>query len=116
MRIRNLFDPGSGMEKFLSGINIPDPQHCLLLSRTFSEMVKAQTLSHGTLVKILLVVCATEYAKNTLSKFLLLITVKFFRITIVLDMHRKSWPTVGHHNYKRAKNYIYISLFYYKNY
>jgi hypothetical protein len=24
-RIRNLFDPGSGMEKFGSGINIPDP-------------------------------------------------------------------------------------------
>jgi hypothetical protein len=48
------------MEKFLSGINIPDPQHCSLLSRTFSEMVKAQTLSHGTLVKILFVVCAIE--------------------------------------------------------
>jgi hypothetical protein len=45
MRIRNLFDPGlgsgiqdgkirfqdlgSGMEKFGSGINIPDPQHCV---------------------------------------------------------------------------------------
>jgi hypothetical protein len=27
--IRNLFDPGSGMEKFGSGINIPDPQHCI---------------------------------------------------------------------------------------
>jgi hypothetical protein len=28
--IRNLFDPGSGMEKFGPGsrINIPDPQHC----------------------------------------------------------------------------------------
>jgi hypothetical protein len=25
--IRNLFDPGSGMEIFGSGINIPDPQH-----------------------------------------------------------------------------------------
>jgi hypothetical protein len=25
--IRNLFDPGSGMEKFGSGINIPDQQH-----------------------------------------------------------------------------------------
>jgi hypothetical protein len=24
----DLFDPGSGMEKFGSGINIPDPQHC----------------------------------------------------------------------------------------
>jgi hypothetical protein len=23
-------DPGSGMEKFGSGINIPDPQHCYL--------------------------------------------------------------------------------------
>ncbi len=28
MRIRDRFDPGSGMEKFLSSINIPDPQHC----------------------------------------------------------------------------------------
>jgi hypothetical protein len=27
MRIRSLFDPGSGMEKFGSGINIPDPPH-----------------------------------------------------------------------------------------
>ncbi len=26
--IRNLFEPGSGLEKFGSGINIPDPQHC----------------------------------------------------------------------------------------
>jgi hypothetical protein len=26
-RIRDLFDPGSGMEKFGSGINIPYPQH-----------------------------------------------------------------------------------------
>jgi hypothetical protein len=26
MWIRNLFDPGSGIEKFWSGINIPDPQ------------------------------------------------------------------------------------------
>ncbi len=25
--IKNLFDPGSGMEKFGSGINILDPQH-----------------------------------------------------------------------------------------
>ncbi len=33
--------------------------------------------------------------ENALSKILLLITVKFFRITIVLDMHRKSWPIVG---------------------
>ncbi len=47
------------------------------------------------LVKILLVVSATEYAKNTLSKILLLITVKFFRITIVLDRHKKSRPTIG---------------------
>ncbi len=29
IRIRDLFDPGSGMEKFGYGINIPDPQHCL---------------------------------------------------------------------------------------
>jgi hypothetical protein len=30
MRIQdpNLFDPGSGREKFGPGINIPDPQHC----------------------------------------------------------------------------------------
>ncbi len=27
MRIRNTFDPGSGMEKFWSGINIPAPEH-----------------------------------------------------------------------------------------
>jgi hypothetical protein len=27
MRIRNLFDVGSGMENFGSRINIPDPQH-----------------------------------------------------------------------------------------
>jgi hypothetical protein len=27
MQIRNLFDRGSGLEKFGSGINIPDPQH-----------------------------------------------------------------------------------------
>jgi hypothetical protein len=31
MRIRNLFFPGSGMEKFGSGINIPDPQHCKIV-------------------------------------------------------------------------------------
>jgi hypothetical protein len=31
--IRNLFDPGSGMEKFGPGsrINIPDPQNCSLI-------------------------------------------------------------------------------------
>jgi hypothetical protein len=28
IRIRDLFDPGSGMEKFGSGTNIPNPQHC----------------------------------------------------------------------------------------
>jgi hypothetical protein len=28
IRIRDLFDPGSGMEKIASGIHIPDPQHC----------------------------------------------------------------------------------------
>ncbi len=28
--IQNLFDPGPGMEKFGSGINIPDPQNCNL--------------------------------------------------------------------------------------
>jgi hypothetical protein len=27
----NLIDPGSGMKKFGSGINIPDPQHCILV-------------------------------------------------------------------------------------
>jgi hypothetical protein len=27
MRIRNLFDPGSGIEKFGFRTNIPDPQH-----------------------------------------------------------------------------------------
>jgi hypothetical protein len=26
--VRNLIDPGSGIEKFGSGISIPDPQHC----------------------------------------------------------------------------------------
>jgi len=26
--IRNLVDPGSRMEKFGTGISIPDPQHC----------------------------------------------------------------------------------------
>ncbi len=31
MRIRNLFDPGSGIEKFGSGINILDPEHCPLV-------------------------------------------------------------------------------------
>ncbi len=30
-RIRNLFDPGSGMEIFGSGIYIPDPQHWAIL-------------------------------------------------------------------------------------
>jgi hypothetical protein len=29
MRIRNCFNPGSGMEKFGSGKNIPDPQRCI---------------------------------------------------------------------------------------
>ncbi len=34
MRIRNLFHPGSRyrMEKFVSGINIPDPQHWTVVS------------------------------------------------------------------------------------
>ncbi len=32
MRTRNLFDPVSGMEKFGSGINIPDPQHWNLVT------------------------------------------------------------------------------------
>ncbi len=32
MRIRNLFDPLSEMEKFGFGINIPDPQHCIFRS------------------------------------------------------------------------------------
>ncbi len=27
-------DPGSGMEKFGSGINIADPQHCFFLTHT----------------------------------------------------------------------------------
>jgi hypothetical protein len=31
MGIRNLFDPGSGTEKFRSGINIWYPQHCFKL-------------------------------------------------------------------------------------
>jgi hypothetical protein len=41
----NLFDPGSGMGKFISGINIPDPQHCsssllhLLYSSNMSRCV-----------------------------------------------------------------------------
>jgi hypothetical protein len=31
IRVRDLFDTGtgSGMEKFESGINTPDPQHCV---------------------------------------------------------------------------------------
>jgi hypothetical protein len=29
MKIRNLFDPGSGMEKFGSRMNIRDLQHCI---------------------------------------------------------------------------------------
>jgi hypothetical protein len=28
MRIRDLVNPGSGMEKIGPGIKIPDPQHC----------------------------------------------------------------------------------------
>ncbi len=31
MPVRNLFDPESGMKKFGSGINIPDPQHWLCI-------------------------------------------------------------------------------------
>jgi hypothetical protein len=46
----------------------PGSATLLMLSRTDSEMVKAQTLSHGTLVKILLVVCATENAKKHIFK------------------------------------------------
>ncbi len=44
--IRNLFDPGSGMEKSGSGINIPDPKHkylvCLTsgVSNAFLTMVR----------------------------------------------------------------------------
>jgi hypothetical protein len=34
MRIRDLFNPGSGMEKFGYGINIPDPLHWLFVSET----------------------------------------------------------------------------------
>ncbi len=38
IRIWNLFDPGSGMEKFGSGTNIPDPQHCILdISQNFND-------------------------------------------------------------------------------
>jgi hypothetical protein len=33
MRIRDLFDPGSGM--FGSGKNIPDPQHCPRIFKIF---------------------------------------------------------------------------------
>ncbi len=33
MGIRDLFDPESGMEKFRSGINIPDPQHWFFIFR-----------------------------------------------------------------------------------
>ncbi len=41
--IRNLLDPGSGMEKFGSGINIPDPQHSLLrsLAAALSSLFKS---------------------------------------------------------------------------
>jgi hypothetical protein len=74
MRIRNFLDPVFGMEKFLSWINIPDPHQ--LLSRTFSEMVKAQTLSHAMLLKILLVVCA-KYEKTHYQSFYYLSQLSF---------------------------------------
>jgi hypothetical protein len=45
MRIRNLFEPGSGMEKFGSGINIPDPQHW----KKHTEML---ILSHAIRIKL----------------------------------------------------------------
>jgi hypothetical protein len=36
----NIFDPGSGTEKFGFGINIPDPQHCT--SGYFSPRAQAK--------------------------------------------------------------------------
>jgi hypothetical protein len=36
----NIFDPGSGMEKFGSGLNIPDPQHCQFLSQNTVSIVQ----------------------------------------------------------------------------
>ncbi len=41
-RIRNLSDPGSGMEKFESGIrcNIPDPQHCQRVPYIFVKNIR----------------------------------------------------------------------------
>jgi hypothetical protein len=38
MRIRDLFDPGSGMENFGSGINIPNPQPWCIYSLISEDM------------------------------------------------------------------------------
>jgi hypothetical protein len=37
MRIYFTLDPGFGMEKFGSGINVPDPQHCVLGTDTVTN-------------------------------------------------------------------------------
>jgi hypothetical protein len=42
-RISSLFDPGAGMEKFGSGINIPDPQHCSKMNLSVQEGYEFRT-------------------------------------------------------------------------
>jgi hypothetical protein len=58
----------------------------MITSRMFQGMVKAQKPYHGMLVKILLGVGLLKYAKDKIIKVLLLITVEYFRITIVRDI------------------------------
>jgi hypothetical protein len=47
--IRNLLDPGSGIEKFGSVINIPDPQHWFLSLSISMRLVEEQCPGHGEL-------------------------------------------------------------------
>jgi hypothetical protein len=37
IRIWDLVNPGSGMEKIGSGINIPDPQHCMKVAIIYHQ-------------------------------------------------------------------------------
>ncbi len=47
MRIRYLFDPGYGMEKFGYGINIPDPQHWFIVNTVTPPPPLAGVTAHS---------------------------------------------------------------------
>jgi hypothetical protein len=46
IRIRDLFYPGSGIEKFGSVINIPDPQRCVIIIENWQVIFNVISMCH----------------------------------------------------------------------